>query len=384
MPLYKLQDVVVDGQNSSGKSTFRVPVHLKFVRKVGAGAYGCVASFTDTRTGDKIAVKKITNAFDDLLDGKRVLREVKLLRACCHPNIIKIMDMFPPQGINFKDIYIVTEVMETDLNRVIYSKQNLTEEHHVYFIHQVLRGLIYLHTSNVVHRDMKPNNLLVNRNCDVKICDFGLARVLETEVEEAQTPTDYVVTRWYRAPEVVLLASEYTAAIDMWSVGCILSELINRKPLVAGKDHLDQIRKIVGLLGNPTEEDIHWLPPNGAARAFLKKCPAAARPDWPTILPSASPKALEAVESMLRFDPSIRITGMEALRLKYFDGTFKESDLTIDTASVPVDWTFDSFEPTKSLLQQLMYAELASFHPEILDRDRDELAGVEYHDCVEA
>lgn len=132
MPIYKLQEVVVDGKQD-GKSTFRVPDHVELVKKVGSGAYGCVASFQDKKTGEKFAVKKVTNAFDDLVDGKRILREVKLLRQLDHDNIIRIMDMYPPPCPDFEDIYIVTDLMETDLHRVIYSKQPLTEEHHQYF-----------------------------------------------------------------------------------------------------------------------------------------------------------------------------------------------------------------------------------------------------------
>jgi len=163
----------------------------------------------------------------------RILREVKILRQLDHDNIIRILDMYPPSAPNFEDIYMVTDVMETDLHRVIYSKQPLTEEHHAYFVHQIIRGLVYLHSAHVVHRDLKPSNLLVNKDCSLKICDFGLARVLSLseDTEDALERTDYVVTRWYRAPEVVLLASNYTIAIDVWAVGCILGELVERKPV---------------------------------------------------------------------------------------------------------------------------------------------------------
>jgi len=369
MPIYDLHEVTVDGK-ADGKSTFRIPAHLELVKKVGSGAYGCVASFKNTKNGEKIAVKKITNAFDDLVDGKRILREVKLLRQLDHDNIIRILDMFPPKSIDFEDIYMVTDLMETDLHRVIYSKQPLTEEHHQYFVHQLLRGLVYLHSASIVHRDLKPSNLLVNKNCDLKICDFGLARVLQSEEQDSLGRTDYVVTRWYRAPEVVLLASEYTVSIDVWAVGCILCELVARKPAFAGKDHLDQIRKIVSVLGTPAEEELTWLPNDGPARAFLKKCPSAHKAHWPGILPGASAAAVEAIEAMLRFDPTARVTVQGAMRLRYLDSLFEEEDLEHDTRST-ADWDFDDFKPTKPLLQSLIYCECASFHPEILGRDKD-------------
>jgi len=372
MPIFELHDIVVDGKQD-GKSKFSVPVHMEVVKKVGSGAYGYVASFKDTRSGEKFAVKKITNAFDDLVDGKRILREVKLLRQLDHDNIIRILDMFPPKSIEFEDIYIVTDLMETDLHRVIYSKQPLTEEHHQYFVHQLLRGLVYLHSANVVHRDLKPSNLLVNKNCDLKICDFGLARVLSTDEEDTLGRTDYVVTRWYRAPEVVLLASEYTKSIDVWAVGCILCELVQRKPIFAGKDHLDQIKKIIGVIGTPSEEELHWLPQNGSARAFLKKCPPAPKASWDRVLTTASPVTRELVEATLHFDPTIRISVNEALRLKYFENLFEEEDMVHDTRVGPMDWSFDNFEPTKPLLQNYVYLECAVFHPEIAERDRPQL-----------
>lgn len=373
MPIFELKEVVVDGKQD-GKSKFRVPTHLELVKKVGSGAYGCVASFKDMRNGEKIAVKKITNAFDDLVDGKRILREVKLLRQFDHDNVIRILDMFPPKGPDFEDIYMVTDLMETDLHRVIYSKQPLTKEHHVYFVHQILRGLVYLHSANVVHRDLKPSNLLVNKNCDLKICDFGLARVISVDDEDSLGRTDYVVTRWYRAPEVVLLASEYTKSIDVWAVGCILCELIQRKPIFAGKDHLDQIKKIIGVIGSPSEEELYWLPKNGPAVSFLKKCPPAPKSDWRSIFPTADPDDIEVIEAMLRFDPTLRISVNDALRLRYFSTLFEEEDMEHDTRATPIDWSFDNFEPTKLLLQNYIYRECASFHPEIVDRDRDLLA----------
>jgi mitogen-activated protein kinase 1/3 len=346
MPIYSLHEVTVDGKQEP-KSFFRVPQHMELLKKVGSGAYGCVASFRDAKTGEKLAVKKITKAFDDLVDGKRILREVKLLRQFDHDNIIRILDMYPPLSPDFEDIYIVTDLMETDLHRVIYSKQPLTEEHHCYFVHQILRGLVYLHSASVVHRDLKPSNLLVNKNCDLKICDFGLARVLTTNEEDSHGRTDYVVTRWYRAPEVVLLASEYTVSIDVWAVGCILCELVARKPIFAGKDHLDQIKKIISVLGNPTEEELHWLPRGGPARTFLRKCPDAPKASWAKLFPSASASAIEAIEAMLRFDPTVRITVQDAIRLRYFSNLFEEEDMEHDTRSTPVDWSFDNFKPTK-------------------------------------
>jgi len=354
-----------------GKVRFMVPSNYEFIKKVGSGAYGTVASFQDSKTGQKIAVKKITDAFHDLVDGKRILREVKLLRCFQHDNIICILDMYPPEHPDFDDIYIVTDLMETDLHRVIYSKQVLNDEHHQYFAYQILRGLLYLHSANVVHRDLKPSNILVNKNCDLKICDFGLARGFGND-EDDPTLTDYVVTRWYRAPEVVLLASEYTKSIDVWSVGCILCELIGRKPIFTGKDHLDQIKKILSVVGTPSEDDMVWLPPKSPARTFIKKVPTCAKQPWNSVYPKATPAAVEAMERMLTFSPEKRATVHECLQFEYFKFLHMPDDEPI--ATQPVNWDFDRFTPTKRLLQNYIYAECAKFHPEIIKRDAALLA----------
>jgi len=125
--------------------------------------------------------------------------------------------------------------METDLHRVIRT-QDLSDDHCQYFIYQTLRALKAMHSADVLHRDLKPSNLLLNANCDLKICDFGLARSAAAVEDNSGFMTEYVATRWYRAPEIMLTFKEYTKAIDVWSVGCILAEMLNGKPLFPGKD----------------------------------------------------------------------------------------------------------------------------------------------------
>lgn len=362
---------------------FEVPKNYDFIKKVGTGAYGAVASFR-TPNGE-VAVKKISNCFEDLIDAKRIYREIRLLRTFNHENIIKLQAIFPMPGVHYEDVYIVTDLMETDLHRVIYSKQPLTEDHHQYFAYQLLRGLKYLHSADVIHRDLKPSNLLVNKNCDLKICDFGLARGLQTGEEEASNLTDYVVTRWYRAPEVVLMASEYSKKIDVWSVGCILAEMIHRRALFMGKDHLDQIKKIVLQLGMPSQEDLKvWLPEKGAARRFLAKCPCptennntngglSSRP-LADIFTTSSQPTIEALEAMVEFNPPRRFTVEEVLALPYFTGLHNESDEPV--AGEVVNWKFDDFKPTKRLLLNFLYMEATIFHPDMLTRDEDDLASV--------
>lgn len=185
---------------------FEVVAKYSLVRPIGHGAYGVVISALDKETNKKVAIKKVTRAFEDAIDAKRILREILLMKKFVHENVIRIIDIIPPppNAEEFEDIYIVQDLMETDLHRIIYSRQPLTIDHIQYFVYQILRGLKYIHSANVLHRDLKPSNLLLNSNCDLKICDFGLARGLEDE--QTGVLTEYVVTRWYR---YVICATSY-------------------------------------------------------------------------------------------------------------------------------------------------------------------------------
>ena len=238
----------------AGKHTFTVDKRYTMIRTVGSGAYGVVISASDAKTDTSVAVKMVPKAFSDEIDAKRILREIKLLKHFRHENIVSLVDMMPPNVKyveDFNDVYLVTDLMETDLHRIVYSKQKLSIDHAQYFIYQVLRGLKYIHSCRVLHRDLKPSNLLVNSNCDLKICDFGLARGINRDPNDPYTMgtagggtmllTEYVVTRWYRAPEIMLACHEYSYPIDVWSVGCIFAELLLRKPYFPGDDYIDQV-----------------------------------------------------------------------------------------------------------------------------------------------
>lgn len=177
----KLHSFVVSG------TTFVVDERFELIKQIGIGAYGVVISCLDKKTNTKVAIKKVPNAFEDLIDAKRILREIKLLRYFDHDNIISLLDVPKPESRKgFNDIYIISDLMETDLHRVIYSKQELTDEHIQYFVYQILRATLYMHSSNVVHRDLKPSNILANKNCDLKICDLGLGRGGMTEPSEEE------------------------------------------------------------------------------------------------------------------------------------------------------------------------------------------------------
>jgi len=203
-----------------------VDPRYEVTRCVGSGAYGHVFAAKDTKNNKQVAIKRIHKAFEDVIDAKRVLREIKILSKFKiilnnwhhflnfieffdHENIIELIDIQRPPGpVGYKDVYIITQLMEADLHQLIYSKQKLETDHYQYFMYQILRGLYYMHSANIMHRDLKPSNILINLDCYLKICDFGLSRGFG-EVDEYLKKTAYVVTRWYRAPEVSLLIKSY-------------------------------------------------------------------------------------------------------------------------------------------------------------------------------
>lgn len=200
---------------------FDIPSKYEPIRPVGRGAYGLVCSAIQLDTQARVAIKRIGDAFRNLPDSRRTLREIRMLSHLGnHSNVITLRDVFPPPTApDFKDVYCVYDCMDTDLHQLIRSPQLFTTTHVQFFCYQLIRGLKYIHSAGILHRDLKPSNLLVNANCDLKICDFGLARLYGND---DTMPEEYVVTRWYRAPELLLSCSRYDAAIDMWSGECVV------------------------------------------------------------------------------------------------------------------------------------------------------------------
>ncbi|GMP49678.1 hypothetical protein CsSME_00016593 [Camellia sinensis var. sinensis] len=327
------------------------------IMPIGRGAYGIVCSVMNSETNEMVAIKKIANAFDNFMDAKRTLREIKLLRHLDHENVIAIRDVIPPPlRKEFSDVYIAMELMDTDLHQIIRSNQGLSEEHCQYFLYQILRGLKYIHSANVIHRDLKPSNLLLNANCDLKIIDFGLAR----PTSENEGMTEYVVTRWYRAPELLLNSSEYTAAIDVWSVGCIFMELMNRKPLFPGNDHMHQMRLLIELLGTPTESDLEFIRSEDARR-YLRQFPQHPRQQLAMVFPHVNPLAIDLIENMLTFDPSKRITVEQALAHPYLARLHDIADEPVCTESFSFDFEQAMGEEQ---IKDMIYQEAIALNPE--------------------
>lgn len=320
----------------------------------------------------KVAIKKIGKAFDDLIDAKRILREVKLLRHFRHENICGLRDLIPPaEGMQFEDIYMTLDYMETDLHKIIYSKNELTDEHIQYFVYQILKGLKYIHSAKVIHRDLKPSNLLLNGNCDLKICDFGLARGISTDSDYELT--EYVVTRWYRAPEVMVSVQEYDHKIDIWSTGCILAELHGRKPLFPGDDYIKQMNLIFGVLGTPSKADMDFIT-NEKASEYIKGLKKKPKIPFKELYPKANPEAIDLMEKMLVFNPHNRISVDDALAHPYLRALHNPK--TESECKVPFDFTWEKMELTKDNIQDLMWQEVQHFRPELRGQNWRERAAI--------
>ncbi|XP_028400339.1 mitogen-activated protein kinase 1-like [Dendronephthya gigantea] len=324
---------------------------------IGEGAYGMVCSAMDNHLGQRVAIKKIS-PFEHQTYCQRTLREIKILTRFKHENIINIMDIIRAPDLNqLKDVYIVQTLMETDLYKLLKS-QRLSNDHTCYFLYQILRGLKYIHSANVLHRDLKPSNLLLNTTCDLKICDFGLARVADPEHDHTGILTEYVATRWYRAPEIMLNSKGYSKAIDVWSVGCILAEMLSNKPLFPGKHYLDQLNHILGVLGSPTLEDLQCIK-NDKARSYIQALPTKPKIPWSRIFPNANPKALDLLGKMLSFNPNKRFSVEECLAHPYLEQYYDPTDEPI--AEQPFRFETELDNLPKEELKELIYAETANF-----------------------
>ncbi|XP_061990192.1 mitogen-activated protein kinase 9 isoform X1 [Rosa rugosa] len=334
---------------------------------IGKGSYGVVASAVDTHTGEKVAIKKINDVFEHVSDATRILREIKLLRLLHHPDIVDIKHiMLPPCRREFKDIYVVFELMESDLHQVIKANDDLTPEHYQFFLYQLLRALKYIHTGNVFHRDLKPKNILANADCKLKICDFGLARPAFSDAPSTVFWTDYVATRWYRAPELCgSFFSKYTPAIDIWSIGCIFAEMLTGKPLFPGKNVVHQLDLITDLLGTPSIESIARIR-NEKARRYLSNMKIKKPTPLSQKMPHADPLALRLLERLLAFDPRDRISAEEALSDPYFYGLANKDNEPSKQPISKLEFDFEKRKLTKDDVRELIYREILEYHPKML------------------
>ncbi|CAF1268065.1 unnamed protein product [Adineta steineri] len=341
---------------------FEVGPRYTDLKYIGEGAYGMVVSGSDNRTNQRVAIKKLS-PFEHQCFCQRTLREIKILARLKHENIINIQDIIRSSVFEqMKDIYLVQQLMECDMYKLI-KHQKLSSEHVCYFLYQILRGLKYIHSANVLHRDLKPSNLLLNTNCDLKICDFGLARIADPSFDHSGVLTEYVATRWYRAPEIMLNARGYNKPIDLWSVGCILGEMLNGKPLFPGKHYIDQLNLILNVVGSPDEHDLASII-NEKARNYISSLKARAKQPFSRLYPDADSSALDLLDRLLTFDPKKRIDVSAALAHPYLKQYYEPNDEPIAIHPFTLEMEMDDHPVTK--LKQLIWNETKLIKEHIL------------------
>eukprot|EP00899_Mesostigma_viride_P025778 jgi/Mesvir1/6385/Mv12270-RA.1 len=280
----------------------------KVARQLGDGTYGSVWRATNRQTNEVVAIKKMKKKFYSWEECMS-LREVKSLRKMNHPNIVKLKEVIREND----ELFFVFEFMENNLYHYIKDRDSTFGEAKIRnWMYQLMQALVYMHKHGYFHRDLKPENLLVNRDLTVKLADFGLAR----EIRSRPPYTDYVSTRWYRAPEVLLRSPYYSAPIDIWAVGAIIAELYTLRPLFPGASEADEIYKICSVVGNPTEAS--WPEGLKLASAINFRFPQFEPTSLASLIPTASPEAISLMEAMMAWDPAKRPTAVQALQHPYF------------------------------------------------------------------
>ncbi|XP_023444495.1 mitogen-activated protein kinase 13 isoform X3 [Dasypus novemcinctus] len=308
----------------------------------------------DRRSGEKVAIKKLSRPFQSEMFAKRACRELLLLRHMQHENVIGLLDVFTPASSlrNFQDFYLVMPFMPTDLQKIM--GMEFSEDKVQYLVYQMLKGLKYIHSAGVIHRDLKPGNLAVNEDCELKILDFGLARPADAKM------TGYVVTRWYRAPEVILSWMHYNQTVDIWSVGCIMAEMLTGKTLFKGKDYLDQLTQILKVTGVPGADFVQKLH-DKAAKSYIQALPQSPKKDFSQLFPRASRQATDLLEQMLELDADKRLTASQALAHPFFESCRDPEEETV--AQQPFDDSLEHEKLTVDEWKQHIYREILSFSP---------------------
>lgn len=345
------------------KTIWEVPERYQNLSPVGSGAYGSVCAAFDTKTGHRVAVKKLSRPFQSIIHAKRTYRELRLLKHMKHENVIGLLDVFTPARSleEFNDVYLVTHLMGADLNNIVKC-QKLTDDHVQFLIYQILRGLKYIHSADIIHRDLKPSNLAVNEDCELKILDFGLARHTDDEM------TGYVATRWYRAPEIMLNWMHYNQTVDIWSVGCIMAELLTGRTLFPGTDHIDQLKLILRLVGTPGAELLKKIS-SESARNYIQSLAQMPKMNFANVFIGANPLAVDLLEKMLVLDSDKRITAAQALAHAYFAQYHDPDD---EPVADPYDQSFESRDLLIDEWKSLTYDEVISFVPPPLDQEEME------------
>jgi len=294
------------------------------LEKLGEGTYGVVYKAKDRVTGKTVALKKIRLDAEDEGVPATSIREISLLKELDHPNIVRLEDV-----VHVKNrLCLIFEFIDYDLKKYIDSvKSSINPILVKSYVYQLLRSLYFCHTRRILHRDLKPQNLLIDKKGILKLADFGLGRAFSIPLRNY---THEVVTLWYRAPEILLGCKSYSTPIDMWSVGCIFAELVTRKPLFPGDSEIDELFKIFRVLGTPTEAT--W-PEIVTFPDYKATFPHWGKMRLEDIVPGLDVSGYDLLSQMLTYQPRKRISAKRALQHSYFDdldkGFFRLDGLNI-------------------------------------------------------
>uniref|UniRef100_A0A7S1SGU5 non-specific serine/threonine protein kinase n=1 Tax=Tetraselmis chuii TaxID=63592 RepID=A0A7S1SGU5_9CHLO len=279
----------------------------KVVKQLGDGTYGSVWKAVNRQTSEVVAIKKMKRKFYSW-EECMALREVKSLRKLNHPCVVKLKEVIREND----ELYFVFEFLDCNVYQMMKDRDKLLPESRIRnWLYQIMQGLAYIHKHGYFHRDMKPENLLVAKDT-VKIADFGLAR----EIRSKPPYTDYVSTRWYRAPEVLLRSPYYNAPIDMFAMGAIMAELYTLRPLFPGSSEADEIYKICSVMGTPTPQS--WPEGMRLAQNMNFRFPQFQATPLAKLVTNASPEAIDLMTAMCQWDPIKRPTAVQALQHPYF------------------------------------------------------------------
>jgi serine/threonine protein kinase len=277
-------------------------------QKVGEGTYGVVYKARDRLTNKLVALKKIRLEHEDEGVPSTAIREISVLKELQHPNIVELIDVV---HINQK-LFLVFEFLDQDLKKYMDSVPSLSPALVKSYCRQLLEGLLFCHRRRILHRDLKPQNLLIDRNGALKLADFGLARAFCVPVRPY---THEVITLWYRAPEILLGSQQYSVAVDVWSAGCIFAEMITKRPLFPGDSEIDELFRIFRYLGTPTEDT--W-PGCTQLPEYKPNFPRWKSQDLKNAVTGGDPAAVDLLTRMLIYEPGQRLSAKAALDHPYF------------------------------------------------------------------
>eukprot|EP01113_Clastostelium_recurvatum_P018313 TRINITY_DN215_c0_g1_i1.p1 TRINITY_DN215_c0_g1~~TRINITY_DN215_c0_g1_i1.p1 ORF type:complete len:297 (+),score=80.47 TRINITY_DN215_c0_g1_i1:101-991(+) len=281
------------------------------IEKLGEGTYGIVYKAKNRENGEIVALKRIRLDSEDEGVPCTAIREISLLKELKHPNIVRLYDVIHTE----KKLTLVFEYLDQDLKKYLdecggeIAKPTIRS-----FLYQLLRGVAFCHDHRVLHRDLKPQNLLINRRGELKLADFGLARAFGIPV---RSYSHEVVTLWYRAPDVLMGSRKYSTPIDIWSAGCIFAEMVTGRPLFPGSGTSDQLIRIFKIMGTPTEET--W-PSLSEMPEYKPDFPVYPAQNLANIVHGLDDKGMNLLQRMLQYDPNQRISAQAAMKHPYFDG----------------------------------------------------------------